>query len=136
MAADHNVFERGHAEENLQVLERARHAPARELFRRKRGHLLAGKSHAALRGQVETGDEIEQRGLAGAVRADDRKDEAGRDRQAYVIDRVHAAEGDREMLGNEDHARLKSSALASVGTMPARKKIITAMPMRPRVRCS
>src|SRR5947208_3352707 len=90
--------------------------------RRKRAHLFAGKPHAALRGQVETGDEIEQRGLAGAVGADDRKDEAGRDCQAHVFDRVHAAEGNLEVLGNEDHARLKSSARASVGTMPARKK--------------
>ncbi len=136
MAADHDIFERSHAEEDLQVLERARQAPARELFRRKRAHLLAGKPHAALRGQVETGDEIEQRGLAGAVRADDRKDEAGRDCQAHVFDRVHAAEGDREVLGNEDHARLKSSARASVGTMPARKKTITAMTMRPSAMCS
>src|SRR5437667_214027 len=85
-----------------------------------------GLQPAALGGQVGTGDEMEQGGLAGAVGADDRKDEAGRDCQAHVFDRVHAAEGNREVLGNEDHARLKSSARASVGTMPARKKIITA----------
>ena len=136
VAADHDVLEHAHAEENLQVLERARQAAARELFRRKRGHLLPGKANAAGSGQVQAGDEIEQRGLAGAVRTDDREDETGRHRQAHVIDRTHAAEGDRQVLGNKNHARLKESALANVGTMPARKKIITSMTMRPSAICS
>src|SRR5260221_13634315 len=106
------------------------------ICRPRRPPLLPDKPPAALRGQVQTEDDMKQRGLAGAVRADDRKDEAGRDCQAHVFDRVHAAEGDREVLGNEDHARLKSSARASVGTMLTRKKTITAMTMRPRAMCS
>src|SRR5262245_43374905 len=136
VATDHHVLEHAHAEENLQVLKRARQAAARELFRRKRGHVLAAQAHAAGSGQVKARDEVEQRGLAGAVRTDDREDETGCNRHAHVIDRTHAAEGDRQVFGNEDHARLKESALANVGTMPARKKIITSMTIRPSAICS
>ena len=137
MAPDHDVFDDGHAEEDLQVLESPRQAPARQLFRRKRGHILAGQAHAALLRQVETGDHVEQRGLAGAVGSDDRKDDARRDRQVDVIDGVHAAEGDRQVFGGENgHARLAADAPASAGTMPARRKIIIAMTMRPSAMCS
>ena len=57
--------------------------------------------------------------------------------QAHVVDRMHAAEGDRQVFGREDgHARLAASAFVSVGTMPARRKIMTAMTMRPSTMCS
>ena len=134
MAADHDVLEHAHAEENLQVLERARQAATREVFRRKPCHVLAGKAYAAPLGLVKAGDDVEQRRLSGAVGADDRKHEARGDGQAHVIDRTHAAEGDRQMLDDEYHAR--PSARARVGTMPARKKIITAIMMRPSAMCS
>jgi len=41
------------------------------------------------------------------------------------------------VLGGQDrHGRLAENALASVGTMPARRKIITPMMMRPSTMCS
>ena len=99
--------------------------------------VLAGKPHPALLRRIEAGDQIEQRGLAGAVRTDDREHQARRHRQAHVVDRVHAAEGDRQVLGGEDaHGRLAANAVAMVGTMPARRKIITPMTMRPSTMCS
>src|SRR4029077_6024870 len=137
VAPDHDVLERGHAKEDLQVLERPRQAPTRELLRRERAHILSSEPHASLLRKVEAGDDVEQRRLAGAVRTDDGEYEAGRDRQAHIIDRMHPAEGDRQVFGREDgHARLAASALVSVGTMPARRKIMTAMTMRPSTMCS
>ena len=55
----------------------------------------------------------------------------------HVVDGVHAAEGNRQVLGGEDgHARLAASALASVGTMPARRKIMSTITIRPSTMCS
>ena len=139
VAPHHDVLERGHAKEDLQILECPRQAATRELFRRERAHILACEPHAALLRQVEAGDDVEQGRLAGAIRADDGEDRARRDRQAHIIDGMHAAEGDRQVFGREDgHARLaaKFSAFATVGTMPARRKIMTAMTMRPSTMCS
>src|SRR4029077_4749050 len=135
VTADHHVLEHAHAEENLQVLERAQQAATRELFGSKRGHFLAGKPHAALLGQIKTRDDVEQRGLAGAVRADDRKHETWSNGEAHVIHPTQPAGGHRSVLGNENHTNLEGSARASVGTMPVRKKIITHMTMRPSAMC-
>ncbi len=137
VAADHDVVERAHAEEDLQVLERAREAAPRQLLGHEAGDVLAGKPHPPLRRQVEAGHQVEQRGLAGAIRSDDREHQARLDRQAHVVDGLHAAEGDRQVLGGQDgHARLADNALASAGTMPARRKIITPMMIRPSTMCS
>ena len=97
----------------------------------------SGEAHSALLRQVEAGDQVEQRGLAGAVRSDDREDLALLDRQAHIVDGMHAAERDRQVLGGQDgHPRLAVNAPAKVGTMPARRKIITPMMMRPSTICS
>ena len=74
------------------------------------------------------------------------KTDARRDRQAHVFERMHAAEGDRQVFGREDgHARLAASTVMPaccqsrsprVGTIPARRKIMTAMTMRPSTMCS
>jgi hypothetical protein len=48
------------------------------------------------------GDQVEQRGLAGAVGADDGVQRAPWDLQGHVLDGVDAAEGAVEALGPED----------------------------------
>ena len=53
---------------------------------------LAGKHDRAAVRLQRAGDHVEQRGLAGAVRADDRKDGASRHRETHLIDRDQAAE--------------------------------------------
>ena len=89
--------QRRHALEDLQVLEGARQAARRELVGRQAGHVLAVEVDRAAARRVDAGDDVEQRGLAGAVRADDREDLAGVDGEAHAIDGFHAAKGDADV---------------------------------------
>src|SRR5262249_34410456 len=91
-------------------------------------------------GFVETRDHVEERSLAGAVRADDRDDAPFRDVDPYAVDRGDAAEalgdalyrkldgGSADLLraGHEIHAA-RSHAVGAPGRYPQR------MPLR-RVR--
>ena len=52
---------------------------------------------------VEAVDDVEHRGLAGAVRADDGADLALADIERDVGDRLHAAERERDVLDREQH---------------------------------
>ena len=87
VAADHHVLDGAHAEEDLQVLEGARETEPRQLVRGHAGDVLAGEQDAPAARRVETGDHVEQRGLAGAVRADHGKDLAGLDCEAHAVER-------------------------------------------------
>src|SRR5438128_9097679 len=51
---------------------------------------------------VEAGDAVEHRGLAGAVRADQRGDVAALRREAQVVDRNKAAEPHGQALDRQD----------------------------------
>jgi hypothetical protein len=68
----HHVFQHGQVEEDLRRLEHAGDAELVDLVRRLAGQRVAVEDHgAAVRLQAADAD-IEQRRLAGAVRADDR----------------------------------------------------------------
>ena len=123
VAPDHHVLGCRHAEENLQVLKRARQPALREQMRREPGHLVTPKPYAPARGRVNAGNKVEQRGLAGAVRSDDGEDLARLDRERHARDRGHAAERDRDVLDSErTQVRLRCKRRASEGTMPAAGK--------------
>ena len=78
VAADHDVLERRHAEEDLQVLERARQARAAPAGAAGRSVTSSPSSSTlAARRRIDAGNHVEQRGLAGAVRTDDGEDLAG-----------------------------------------------------------
>ena len=101
-APGEDVVERRHAAEQRDVLERARDAAARPP---RAGASCAGRAlegDAALLRRVEAVDHVEHRGLAGAVRPDDRADLALADVERHVGDRLHAAEGERHVLDRED----------------------------------
>ena len=68
---------------------------------------------AAVR-REQAGYQVEQRGLAGAVRTDQRVDLAGADRKAGVVDGADAA----EMLGDAGH--LQHGALETFGQQETR----------------
>ena len=55
-------------------------------------------------GREHAGDHVEQRGLAGAVRADDREDRALRDAEADLVDREQAAKALADALDLEQRA--------------------------------
>ena len=78
MRADRDVLAHGQPGERLRDLEGARDAAPRQQMRRHAGDV--GALDRAMRpslGAEEAGDDREQRGLAGAVRADQRGDAAG-----------------------------------------------------------
>ena len=76
LAADHDVLAGGHLVEELRVLERPREAGPDHVARLAPDQLLAVEQHGALVGPVEPRERVEQRGLAGAVGADERLDGA------------------------------------------------------------
>ena len=92
VAAEHEVVEHGQAAEQRDVLERARDAQRRNRARALAGDVAAFQGDAPAVGPVEAGDHVEQRGLAGAVGADDREDAALGDVDRHAIDRDDAAE--------------------------------------------
>ena len=127
---DHQVFQHRHALEQPDVLERARDfgapgdlvaghaleqielvAPSadRVFARRARQRLdlvgrrgaVAGEREAPFGRLVEAGDAVEDGGLAGAVRADQRGDVAAPDLEGEIVDGDEAAEAHRQMLDDE-----------------------------------
>ena len=65
--------------EQADVLERPRHAVLHDQVGPAAGHVPAVEADAAVGGLVEPGEHVEEGGLAGAVRADDRDDRPLRD---------------------------------------------------------
>ncbi len=102
------VFENRHAGEQADVLERARDLglpvdaeAGQPLQQQLRAVGLAQRDHALGR-LVEAGDAVEDRGLAGAVRADERGDVAAPGLEAEVVDRHQPAEAHGEVLNVEN----------------------------------
>jgi hypothetical protein len=79
-------------------LEGAAHAALADAVRRQPPQVLAAKQHApAVAAQVAR-DHVEQRGLAGAIRPDDRPPLAGHDLQIYAVDGPQPAEALLDVL--------------------------------------
>jgi hypothetical protein len=141
MAPDHDVLERRHVEEDLQVLEGARDAASRALGGRALRHVLACEHDPAGGRRVDAVDQVEQRRLARAIRADDRVDLALRDREVELRHGGDAAEAlgqalDREEGRAQGHLRPADfMAAASVGTRPRGMKIITRIRIAPSTMC-
>ena len=133
---DHQVLEHGHAAEQADVLEGARdprmlgdlvvgHAleqvelPSTVVLplavdRGRRSETAPGVERHGdppLGRLVEAGDAVEDGGLAGAVRADQRGDVAAADGEGKVVDRHQAAEAHGQMLDREDRVGLASALI-------------------------
>ena len=79
--------------QRLGQLEGADHAQAGDLVRRRcRRHRLAVEVPRAGVGLVEPGEQVEERGLAGAVRSDQRGDPVALDLEVFDVDGEEAAE--------------------------------------------
>src|SRR5262249_29798712 len=96
-----DVVERRHALEQGDVLERARDAATRRLIWPHLGARPPLEGDAPSLRLVEAVDHVEHRGLAGAVRADDGADLALPDADGDVAHRLHAAEGQRDIVDRE-----------------------------------
>src|SRR5438045_1595757 len=76
------------------------------------GDVLPRKDDIAGVRPVEPANHVEERGLAGAVRADNRDQLAGADRERYRLDRPHAAKVLRH--ARDDELRLSGRNVAAV----------------------
>ena len=97
MAAGQQVLDHGHLGKQFAVLERARHAEPRDLARRAPGDRLAAKADSA-RPAIDAADAVEHAGLAGAVRADQRKQLALLDAQRDAVEHLQAAEAQAQRV--------------------------------------
>jgi len=92
VAADHDVVEHAHVVEQRQVLESAADAERGPCVRIEARDVAPSIEKLALGRTVAAGDAVDDRGLPGAVWADDRKQLALADRETDIGERAHAAE--------------------------------------------
>jgi hypothetical protein len=92
VGAGHHVFEDGERREERHVLERAGQPPARDLVRGHREEVAPVEPHGAVARLVEPAEHVEERGLAGAVRPDERTDRAGLDVEGELVEGDDTAE--------------------------------------------
>src|SRR6185436_11780158 len=92
MPADHDILDRREIGEETDVLEGARDACRGDLVRLQAVERAAVEDESAFVGRIDTGEDIEERGLAGAIRADQAEHLARRDRKGNIAQRLDAAE--------------------------------------------
>ena len=90
--AHEHVLDRRHLGEEPDVLERPPDAELDDGVRRLAHHLGAVEHDRTGRGDVDTGDLVEERRLPGAVRADEGDDRASRNGEVDVVRRDEASE--------------------------------------------
>ena len=76
---------------DLHELEGARHAALGERDGADAGDVGALEEHLALGGHQQAGQQVDERGLAGAVRSNDRDELAFADRDGHVLERAEIA---------------------------------------------
>src|SRR3954462_6261230 len=103
----------------------------RNAVRARAGDVAAVEENPAGARRKLAGEQVEERGLAGAVRADDRMQRALLDAQAQRVDRGEGAEGLRQLARFEKrHFIFPNRDQAS--TTPPRKKSTTMTNATPR----
>src|SRR5215831_7197326 len=103
----HDVVEHAHALEEGHVLEGARDAEAGHVERLELGAVASLEDDAALLRMVEAADDIEERGLARPVGADDGHDLAAMDVHAHVAQSLHGAEAHGDALDAQEGLRAR-----------------------------
>src|SRR5207248_1271461 len=96
--ADAGVVERAHAPEELDVLERPRHAERRDGVAGQPRDVAPAQDDPTGGGTVRARDDIDRRGFARAVRPDEPADLALVDREVDARERGEAPEGHGEPL--------------------------------------
>ncbi len=117
--ADHDVLQRRQRGEQADVLERSRQAFIGNLVGFEPGQLHALKVAAARFGDVQRGHDVEQRGFARAVGADQAEDFAFADLKAHVFQSLQAAKALAQALGDQQRlAGLEEDAGALMRAAP------------------
>ena len=118
--ADLDVLQRGQRREQPDVLERPGHPELVDhvgLQPDHAGRRVTGPGpdlDGALLRRVDAGEGVEQRGLAGAVRADHGQDLAAVHLQRHLVQAGHAAEAQGDVADVEDHVVAGGGRLALV----------------------
>ena len=116
VAAGQQVLQHRHLRKQLAVLERAREAEPRDRRAAPAPVIsCAAKADRAV-AAVDAADAVEHAGLAGAVRADQREQLAGVDRERHAVEHDEAAEAQRQVLdlrAQPYHLRLRRYCLTS-----------------------
>ena len=99
-----NVLADAQRRKQIGDLERAADAGVRDLFRRMAGDRLAQQRYRALVRRIHAGQQIERRGLAGAVGADQRVQRAVGNRDVDALHRPDAAEALDDVAGGKHRA--------------------------------
>src|SRR6266850_728594 len=94
--------------EDVNQLERSGHAEPCEPHRPEPVDRTLLEAHGAGGGRREPGEDVDQRGLAGAVGTDDRQELAGGDAEAHAVERAELPVELPEPLGDQDHVRAAS----------------------------
>src|SRR5262249_49355900 len=102
MAADPHVVEHRHGAEEREVLERAADSDRRHAVRRQAEDAPALEQNVALARRIEAAEAVEERGLAGAVRADQAEELATTDRERHAIERHDAAEAHADVAHRDE----------------------------------
>jgi hypothetical protein len=99
--ADEHVVEHGHVRAELEILERAGDPQAHHAVRRLAQEVLSLVAHSAGVRLVQARDDVERRGLAGAVRADQSRDLALLHREGDLVECVDPAEAPTDVVDLE-----------------------------------
>jgi hypothetical protein len=124
---DDDIVERGHLAEQPEVLERARDAAADPRARREMIQNRAVEADGPLVRPQETGDHVEDRGLAGAVGSDQAADLAAFDRERALVERPQAA----ETLGNSADLEIARHGYSLLPAMPCGRNSMKATSSTP-----
>ena len=122
--AGHDIGEHGHGAKGFCDLEGAGEAERADVMRLQADDLLAEGEHRAGIGAVEAGDEMKARGLAGAVRPDQRQRLVLLHGEADVLHGAQAAEALAESL---DDQRVAHGAVLGLAGRRSRWRCIASL---------
>src|SRR3989442_7421814 len=121
---DHDVLEHGQRREEREVLERPPDAERRDAMGRQPEDRAAVEADVASVGRVEAAQAVEERRLAGAVRADEADDRSLVHVERDGVEREDAPETDREVVNGQDRhqARANFTTASSAGDWARRAR--------------
>ena len=102
---DDQILERRHPPEEPGQLERAADAELVDFVRPKAGDVPPLETNGSGVGAGDASHHVEEGRLARAVRSDYPGDSVRPDRQGRLVERLHAAEADRDIVDGEDWGR-------------------------------
>jgi hypothetical protein len=101
VASNHDIVEDAHAAEQRHVLKRARDAQCGDATGREKRSVLSIHQNTPLGRVIDAADSIQERGLPGAIGADDGHDLTVIDIDTHSLERSQAAEPEMSILNLE-----------------------------------